>query len=50
MGNISVFDLEQELRKRFGGYKPYVQQIEFHNSMAKGTTISGANQSGKTIA
>ena len=47
---ISRLDVERELRSRFALYKPYPKQIEFHNSLASCRLISGANQSGKTIA
>ena len=47
---ISRLDLERELRSRFALYSPYAKQMEFHNSLANCRLISGANQSGKTIA
>ena len=50
MAEISRLDIERELRSRFALYKPYPKQMEFHNSMASCRLISGANQSGKTIA
>lgn len=50
MPEINRIDLERELRSRFALYKPYPKQMEFHNSLASCRLISGANQSGKTIA
>lgn len=49
MGVTSV-DIERELRSRFALYNPYPKQMEFHNSLCTGRLISGANQSGKTLA
>lgn len=42
--------LRDEERRRFLHYHPYTKQLEFHNSMATERILSGANQSGKSIA
>ena len=50
MAEVTRVDIERELRSRFALYDPYPKQKEFHNSLANCRLISGANQSGKTIA
>ena len=42
--------VSDEERRRFLHYKPYSKQLEFHNSMATERILSGANQSGKSLA
>lgn len=42
--------LDDDAKKRFLHYKPYSKQLEFHNSLATERILSGANQSGKTLA
>lgn len=42
--------LKDEERRRFLHYHPYIKQLEFHNNMATERILSGANQSGKSIA
>lgn len=42
--------LRDEERRRFLHYHPYIKQLEFHNSRATERILSGANQSGKSIA
>ena len=42
--------LKDEERRRFLHYHPYIKQLEFHNSRATERILSGANQSGKSIA
>ena len=39
-----------EERKRFLHYNPYSKQLEFHNNTATERILSGANQSGKSLA
>ena len=39
-----------EERRRFLHYKPYNKQLEFHASHATERSLSGANQSGKSLA
>ena len=39
-----------EERRRFLHYKPYNKQVEFHKSHATERILSGANQSGKSLA
>jgi len=39
-----------EERRRFLHYKPYNKQLEFHASHATERILSGANQSGKSLA
>ena len=43
-------ELKGEERRRFLHYKPYSKQLEFHNSKATERILSGANQSGKSLA
>ena len=45
-----MFALKDEERRRFLHYHPYIKQLEFHNSLATERILSGANQSGKSIA
>lgn len=42
--------IKDEERRRFLHYHPYSKQLEFHNSHAVERILSGANQSGKSIA
>lgn len=43
-------DVRDEMRRRFLQYNPYGPQLNFHNSRALERIMSGANQSGKTMA
>lgn len=43
-------EVKDEERRRFLHYKPYSKQIEFHGSHATERILSGANQSGKSLA
>lgn len=54
-GNKDLFkellkSVKDEERRRFLHYKPYSKQKEFHDSHATERILSGANQSGKSIA
>lgn len=45
-----IKQLKDEERRRFLHYKPYSKQLEFHASHATERILSGANQSGKSLA
>jgi len=59
IGDISVPDIDlkdlikiinQSLKRRMHGYKPYKKQLEFHNSKAKFRVLSGGNRVGKSYS